>query len=207
MILKVLLFFVMATSAQAQDERFYRKIFTGELFEEKVQELPYKIRVKSKIYKIDLNRDGVPEGIITENRDGIDYLRIVTNFGIELFKYKLHTKGLDSKLFKIQLKTLSSDVDALVLHYYEGLTDYTEFEASARVYFVTIEKRDLSQIKAFKGPHFFHEKEKMKNQYWNRNYTVNVIDYNSDGIKEIGVSFNRINRIYFYLGKGKWQSI
>src|SRR5690606_9250003 len=64
----------------AQDERFYRKIFTGELkgTEETIQD--YKVRAQSPVYKIDLNRDGIEEGLIAENIDGVDYLRIVTRF-------------------------------------------------------------------------------------------------------------------------------
>lgn len=203
----LLLVALIINCAYGQDERFYRKIFTGELFEAKKNSDSAKIRMKSDVYMIDLNHDGIKEGLVTEIRDGVDYLRIVNNLGAELYRLKLSTKGNASRLYKIQVKTISDRVDALILHFYEGYTDYIDFEATARLYFITIEDRDFQKIYSFTGPHFFHEKEKIKNQYWQRKYSVNIVDYNKDGRKEVGTSFNSINRIYFYLGKGNWKKL
>jgi hypothetical protein len=208
--LQVALLFVvvsMGNSVYAQDERFYRKIFTGELFDVEQEKPIYKVVAMSPLYKIDLNRDGVEEGIIIEKKDGMDFLTIIDRFGRPWFNQMLDTMGGRSKIYKIQLKSISKTTDALIVHFYEGHTNATIFEATARLYFVTIDKRDLRTLRMFKGPHMWHEKEMVADKYWNRYYSVNVKDYNGDGRREISVSYNKISRIYFYLEDGRWKKI
>ena len=193
----------------AQDERFYRKIFTGNLRPSKSQISQmndFKNVISSSIYKVDLNRDGVDEGIILEKKDGNDYIKIVDNIGRSWFEYRLETLGTESKVYKIMLKSLTKDSDVLIVHFYEGAIESSVFEASARLYFISIDKRDLKSLKIFKGPHYWHEKE-VGYKYWNRFYNVNVFDYNKDGRKEISVNYNKIARIYFYLGYGRWKRL
>ncbi len=203
---RYLLIFLLTVSTlvSAQDERFYRRIFTNELVDKPSAAEDYKIVVKSPIYQINIDSDKELEGIRVIKKDGLDFIEILSEFGERLFEAKLVGIGKESSLFKIQLKGISKDTNTLILHFYEGKIDSTKFEASARLYFLTYKKNNLKKINMFKGPHFFHEKEKVNEQYWNRRFSVNTIDYNKDGVKEISISYNKINRVYFYLESGTW---
>ena len=190
----------------AQDERYYRKIFTGELQDKTKEVFQYKVVVKTPRYEIDLNQDGSFESIRVEKKDGFDFFIIYDEFGREIFNKRLPAIGAKSRLLKVGLKGINKDVNALILHFYEGAIDATKFEAMAKLFFVTFDKKDLKKISFQDGPHFFHEKVK-GDQYLNRRYSVNVIDYNGDGSREISVSYNKISRIYFYTKTGVWKKL
>lgn len=192
--------------AHAQDERFFRKIFTDELRPDK-KKATYKIEVATPNYEIDLNRDGVPESIKVEKRDGIDFFVIQNASGRTLSELKLNAKGVNSVLYKAQLKTLNSNTDALVLYFDEGHSGTSVFQSTARIYMATIDGRDLKKVSFNKGPAFYYEKESPVNHYSRRYYNVSVYDFNKDGTKEVAISYNNIQRIYFYLGKGRWQAL
>ena len=204
-------FFIIALSffsvvCHAQDERYYRKIFTGELTE-KTKELPsYKVSVKSARYEIDLNQDKIMESIRVEKRDGRDFFFIYNEFGVELFSRSLPGIGGGSRLIKVDLKSISKDTNALILHFYEGAINASKFEAMAKLYFISINKKNLKKMGFFKGPHFFYESQK-DSSYINRRYTVNAYDYNKDGIRELSINYNKIARIYFYTETGEWKQI
>lgn len=191
-----LLFFIF--SAISQDERYYRKFFTGELIDKSKNTEKYKVTVESPRYEVDLNQDKAMESIRVQKRDGIDFFIIYDQNGYQIFNKKLNSIGLKSKLVKVELKSISPSVNTLILHFYEGAINSTKFESMASLYFVTINKRNIRKIHFSDGPHFFHEKE-VGEKYLNRRYTVNTIDYNKDGIREISISYNKIQRIYFYL--------
>lgn len=203
----ILILFVASNFALGQDEQFYRRIFTNELINKPSALIEYKLVVKSPVYQINLDRDKFPEGIRIEKRDGLDFIVVLSRFGEKVFESKLLGIGNKSRIFKIQLKTISKDTNALIIHFYEGKIDSTKFESTARLYFLTFPKNDYKKMVLFKGPHFFHEKEKVGEQYWNRRFSVNTIDYNHDGVKEISISYKKINRVYFYLSKGLWTKI
>ena len=194
-------------STLAQDERYYRRIYSNELNEAPTTPTKYKVIVKSPSYRVDLNRDGIDEVIRTAKRDGNDYFTITDHFGRVLLEKKLSTIGSGSVVYRVQLKTISPTTDALVIHFYEGMIASTRFEAQARLYFVTIPNRQLKKMHFFQGPHFFHESEKLFDKYFVRRFSVNTVDYNEDGIKEISISYNNINRIYFYVADGVWKRI
>lgn len=198
---------LLSLSGFAQDERFYRKIYSGELSAEKKEKSQHKLIYDSSPYNIDLNRDKIDEQIITSNRDGVDFIVIKDILGNILFESDLSTIGYKSKISKISFKTISESTDVLILHFYEGFIQTSSFEATARLYFLSIDNRDLRTMKLFKGPHFWHEKETQNNIYMNRNYSVNVLDYNGDGRKEISINYNNIARIYFYLNEGRWKRL
>ena len=203
----ILILFVASNFALGQDEQFYRRIFTNELINKPSALIEYKLVVKSPVYQINLDQDKFPEGIRIEKRDGLDFIVVLSRFGEKVFESKLLGIGNKSRIFKIQLKTISKDTNALIIHFYEGKIDSTKFESTARLYFLTFPKNDYKKMVLFKGPHFFHEKEKVSEQYWNRRFSVNTIDYNNDGVKEISISYKKINRVYFYLSKGLWTKI
>lgn len=207
---KVLIFFLIALcqAGFAQDERFYRGIFFGT--EENKPQADFKYEVRSPDYMIDLDRDGVVDSFQTVKKDGVDYIRIRDANGMTRFEANLDAKGKNSLIFKAQLKRISSQADALILHYYEGDTLDAVFEGSARLYILTIRDRDLRKIHITKGPYFWTERESASDhyhKYWNRRYTVNTLDYNHDGINEISISFNKIHRIMRYEGFGNWSNL
>lgn len=199
--------FLFSYNSLAQDERYYRKIFTDELVFKPQEVVDYKVEVETPTYQIDLNGDHFKEGIRVEKKDGIDFIKIYDKYGRKLFEKKLDSIGFQSKLFKIQLRSITKDVNALILHFYEGKIESTKFESSARIFFISFMKSKLEEMHFYKGPHFFHEKEKVDNQYWSRRYSVNTIDYNNDGINEISISYNKISRIFFYIGEGIWRRL
>lgn len=201
-----LLLCMLSSVIQAQDERFFRQMYTGELANSKKVPFSYKIEASSDKYVIDLNRDNKKDSFQTIKRDGIDFFRINDEYGKSVFEAKLETKGFESKIFRASLKTISKDIDVILLHFYEGHTKNSVFEGSARLYVVTIRKRDLSSATLDVGPYFWTEKAGVASKYWARRYSVNTVDLNQDGYKEIVVSFNNIDRILYYSKKGIWAS-
>lgn len=199
---------LMASSLTfAQDERYFRRIYSNELNEKPSTAEKFKIIVKSPAYRIDLNRDGFEEIIRTAKRDGNDYFTIADHFGRVLLEKKLSTIGSGSVVYRVQLKTISPNTDALVVHFYEGMIESTRFEAQARLYFITIPNRELNKMHFFQGPHFFHESEKLFDKYFVRRFSVNTVDYNNDGTKELSVSYNNINRVFLYVAEGVWKRL
>lgn len=193
-------------SAMAQDERFYRQIFTDELHEAPKKKA-YKVSVKTPAYLFDLNRDGTREKILAIKRDGEDFFQLRDSYGQKIFEAKLEVKGGEARLYKIQFKQLSEEADILILYYDEGNSGINVFQSSARVYFAVIENRNLKEIYFKKGPAFYYEKETLDISYARRFYRVNSRDYNGDGVKEISVAFNKTQRIYFYQGRGMWKTL
>lgn len=204
------LFFVLlcvfCAGVQAQDERFYRNMFNGILKKPKPP-TPYKIKVFSPKYMLDLDRDGIEDSFQTIKKDGVDFIRLNNAYGELQFEAQLDTKGGNSSIFKANFMKVNDKVDVLVLHFYEGHTQSATFEGSARLYFVTIVNRRLDKASLTKGPFFWSERERAAGKYWNRRYTVNLVDYNKDGQKEISVSYNRISRVYYYIANGVWRDI
>jgi len=197
--------FIMSFNSFTQDERYYRKIFTDELINRPEEVVDFKVEVESPTYQIDLNGDHFNESIRVEKKDGLDFIKVFDKFGRKILEKRLESIGFKSHLFKIQLRSITKDVNALILHFYEGKIESTKFESTARIYFISFLKSKLEEMHVYKGPHFFHEKEKVDSQYWSRRYSVNTIDYNNDGINEISISYNKISRIFFYVGEGVWR--
>ncbi|MBG59325.1 MAG: hypothetical protein CME67_02980 [Halobacteriovoraceae bacterium] len=202
----VVIFIFLSLNASAQDERFFRKIFTNELNLESPKPAA-KVEVSSPLYMVDINRDGIKEGLVTHKKDGQDYFQIKDKYGVLKFSEKLKAKGLDSSIYKVELKTVNSKTDLLLIHFYEGYSGVFDYKATARLYFVVIEDRDLDKVYSYKGPAIFLEREKVGNQYNLRKYHVNVLDYNKDGHNEVSVTYNNIQRLFFYKTKGLWQAL
>lgn len=203
--MRILVFLLtLQAAAYAQDERFFRRIFTDELRPKKKEEA-YKVRVSTADYLVDINRDGIEEKLAAVKKDGVDFFQVKDNKGRVRFEFKVSPKGVNSSLFKIQLKSISPTADALILHFDEGESGTVLFQKTARLYIVSIEGRDLDKLVATKGPSFFYEKAKPVEQYSRRYYNVSVVDFNKDGVREVAVAYNKIQRIYFYRGNGKWD--
>lgn len=204
------IFFLFLGKVHGQDERYYRHILSGELpnFSETNGEAVFhQFNVKGPSYKLDLDGDKIEESLQPQKRDGVDWIEIRDHSERIIFAQKLLAMGSESVLYKIKLVQISPKVKALILFLDEGKTQGRGFESTARIYLVSYENNDLSTMKMIKGPHFFHEKEAQRDQYFRRKYMVNVYDVDNDGVREIVVQFNHIQRILKYAQKGEWTRI
>jgi hypothetical protein len=205
----ILIFVLCILSFQAfsQDERYYRSLFSGKIFDINKDDFKYKVAVESPKYMLDLDRDGIMDSIQAMKKDGVDFFRINGPHGRQLFIDKLVTKGKGSKIYKVQFTNIKAGVDALIVHFYEGDNDAAIFEGSARIYIYTILQNNLLKISKMRGPFFWMEKERAAGKYFNRRYSVNIVDYNNDGVKEISTSFNKIHRVLMYTQAGIWKKL
>lgn len=208
--LLLFLFVLSAGPLWGQDERFFRQMFSGELpsLHEVIKEdTQRRYDVLGPNYRVDLNGDGMEETLQPQKRDGVDWLEIRDTSQRKIFEAKLLAMGGDSALYKIKLVSLSPKVRALILFLDEGKTEGRRFESTARIFVLSFENNDLNTLKLVRGPHFFQEKEAQRDQYFRREYQVNVVDLDNDGVKEISVQFNHIQRILKYLGNGEWERL
>lgn len=201
--------FALPWNSWSQDERYFRQLFSGELAREgeseKVQK-KYSYFVHTPYYALDLNRDGVNEQVVFVKKDNEDWLEVLDHEKKKIFSYQFENKGFDSELFKIELKTLGPSTNVLLLHYYEGVSRYINFQGTARIYAVTIDNKDLATMKGFKGSSFFDEVKSFKGHYHKRNYEVYLEDLNKDSVKELVIKHNLTSNVFIYKGQGKWQT-
>jgi hypothetical protein len=211
MVLHRIIFFILTSISWpilAQDERYFRQIFSGDLPKIGEKSLPLNeplMTVRGSGYRVDLNGDGLEEIIEPQKRDGVDWIEIKNSSHHKIFEAKLFAMGGASVLYKIRLVDLSPRVRALILFLDEGVTKGKRFESTARFYVISFEDNNLTKMTLAQGPHFFHEKEGQRDMYWRRDYNVNIYDIDNDGLKEIAVQYNRIQRIMKYKGLGEWE--
>ena len=206
--LTLLCILLITFSSHAQDERYYRQILNGDLpkFTQKMGEVfEHQFNVQGASYQIDLNGDGVEEIIQPQKRDGVDWIEIRSMSQTKIFEGKLPAIGSSSSLYKIKLAYLSPSVKVLVLFLDEGYSLGLKFESVARIFLLSFENNDLNSLKLTMGPHHFHEKEGQRNQYWRRDYFVEIRDVNNDNVRDIVVQYNHIQRIMIYKGFGEWS--
>lgn len=199
---------LISVSSWGQDERYYRKIFSGELpksDEVILDNNRAQFNVTGPSYRLDLNRDGIEEIIQTQKRDGVDWIEIQNSSQSTIFESELLAMGAESHIYKMKLVNLSKTAKALVVFLDEGFTKGRKFESTGRFFVVTFDNNDLSKMWIEQGPHFFHEKESQREQYWRRDYNVNIYDVDGDGTREIAVMFNHIQRYMRYQGHGEWK--
>ncbi len=206
-ILSLAMMALFVNPVRAQDERFWRKLLSGELTEEvvKTPEEP-KWVFASPVYHLDMNSDGKEESIQVMKRDGMDWLDITGHDGTQLLQAKIWAMGSGSGIYRLRLLDLSKTVRAMVIFLYEGKTESRKLESSARLYFLTFENKDLTTMKVAAGPRYWHEYEGVREQYWRRLYSLNIKDYDGDGTKDINVEFNHMQSIWMYQGQGLWKS-
>lgn len=202
-----LLFSIVVEKVVAQDERYYRDLFLkrDDQLDAK-KETVYDIRARTPLYQFDLNGDGIKEGIVFEKAGGESNLHIYSHTKKLLRKYSFDVKGKNAGIYKIQLKRLSPISRVMIVHFFEGAQNYTEYNATARLYFISLDKGKLSTLKMFKGPVIWHEFRDGRLNYHRRKYEVGVSDLNSDGFKEILVKFSNLSRVYFYDKGGNWKT-
>jgi len=203
--LYIVIFLFLAFDSFSQDEIEFKKMITRRI-NKPLSEFPDKLHsLKTVIF--DLNRDGETDKIQLIKKNGLDYIRILDEKDNNVFEKELQTKGVESKIYKARFVTLSNKVNCLVLYFYEGNRQTHLFEGAARVYFLTIENKDLKKMYLFQGGHYFHEKLEFKDKYFLKEFTVNIKDLNKDGIKEVSLKYNKMSRTYMYLGKGSWNKL
>ncbi len=205
-----LLFLLLVGPLRAQDERYYRQILGGGLpkQDERVEEASVtQFNVSGAAYYFDLNQDKLEEVIRPQKRDGVDWLEISHSSGTKIFEAKLQAMGAESSIYKIKVVNISQTVRAAIIFLDEGYTKGRKFESTARIFVLSFENNDLSKMVLTEGPHHFHEKEAQRDQYWRRDLMVNVYDIDGDGIREITVQYNSIQRIMKYKGNGEWKRI
>ncbi|MDO9183733.1 MAG: hypothetical protein Q7U04_15065 [Bacteriovorax sp.] len=196
-----------------QDERYFRQIFSGDLVPKaqvQTEEKKYSYFIHTPYYALDLNHDGIPEEIVFVKKDSEDWIEIFEVKNGEkkkIFSYRFETKGFNSELFKIELKRLSAKTTVILMHYYEGISLYTEMQATSRIYVGTIDNDDLKTLSVMKGPSFFEEHKSLKGHYHIRNYQVYLQDLNNDQAKELVVKYRLMSQVFFYNGDGKWSGL
>ncbi|NOT79761.1 MAG: hypothetical protein HOP07_12275 [Bacteriovoracaceae bacterium] len=197
----------MSWSINAQDERYLRQIFSGELNKEKeIAARKYSYVIHTPYYALDLNGNNLFEYIVFVKKDSEDWIEILDENKLKIFSYQFEAKGFDSELYRVELKRLGPQVSILLLYYYEGISRYLNFQGTSRVYAITIDNQDLKTLKAFKGTVYFDETKNMKGHYHKRNYQVFLEDLNNDSVKELIIKYRRMTDVFLYKGEGKWQT-
>lgn len=198
--------------AHAQDERYFRQLFTGEAAKTETfnDEKKYIHTFKSPAYRLDLNQDNVPEEIVFSKKDGEDWLEIyyINGQGVKdkLLSYRFENNGYESELFRLELKKISAKTTLILFHYFEGISHFSQFQSSARVYVASIDNNNLKTISMFKGPSVFEELKTLRAHFRLRNYKVYLEDFNNDGVKELVFKFNLNTNVFIYGGDGKWMT-
>jgi hypothetical protein len=205
----LILFLIYSATLHAQDERFFRKMFSGEL-RDKVQEYvrtrPH-FQLASDFYQFDIDNDGRVESFVSEKRDGQEWLNIHDYKKNIIYRAQLDTVGLNSWLYKISIRNISNQTRVFILYFYEGSTEYLEFKAHSRLYFLTIDNKNIKSLSLQKGPIIFDETETFKKNYHLRSYKLNLVDYNNDGVNEIVLKYHLNSWVYIYKYPGKWIEI
>jgi hypothetical protein len=208
--MRILFIFILIfiQPAFSQDERYFRELFSGELTQEKRKvQKTYKWMANSPIYEIDLGSNKYPESLVIEKKDGEDWIHIHDDKKNRIFSFHFDVNGKDSLVYRISKKRISNITDLLIIYYYEGNTDYRNFSGSVRLYFLTVDNRDLSTISVHKGPVYWDEREVPGGKYSQKKFGVELIDFNHDGIMEIAIGAKYLSRVYFYKSKGKWVGV
>ncbi len=165
------------------------------------------INITSSFYEIDLDEDGIKESFTSTNLDGIDAFQIYNKNQSKIFESKFQTKGPKSRLYRMELRRLSSVTKVMILYYFEGVTNYLTLKNPGYLYFVTIDRNDLSTLKMSKGPMFWLEHKDIDDTYSQRKFDVDIYDFNKDGVKEVRAKYHQISSVFMYQGQGVWQGI
>ena len=201
-VLGVILLHLLTGIVRAEDERS----FVGA--SSMLPLSPKKVKFEHPFpkYLLDLNGDGKKEQIHFINRDGLDWMHIVDFRGNSIYRYVFRASGLDATPYKMRFRNLGPTSKVLVIHYYEGYTDYLKFMGTARLHFLTFEKNDLKTLRMHRGPGVFYEHFEKGNSYRQRTHKVDIVDWNRDGLRDIVVGYGgfRIRDIFLYRGQGNW---
>jgi hypothetical protein len=98
------IFFLTSDILWAQDERYFRKMFSGDLVKKELPQEVQKVHFKvvGNSYLIDLDQDKIEEVIEPQKRDGVDWIEVKNSSGRKLFEGKIFAAGSGSYLYKIK---------------------------------------------------------------------------------------------------------
>jgi len=181
-----------ATKLRAQDERQLKKMLKPKA---KLMKAPKSI-LSTPSYQIDLNQNGDLEEIKIEKRDNIDYVVLKKNNGDLLFETKLAASGVGAFVSKIQLVTVANQINCLLIYFHQGKSTGRVFEAFSRLTFITFHIKQFNHFVASSGPIYQHEKEKIKDQYWYRYFTVKLVDLDGNLVKDVLMENLGITKLY-----------
>lgn len=200
------LLLLISFNGLAQDEKAFRDLlfYNDREILKKSYKQNYHYKVRSNKHSFDMTGDYVSESIFTAKRDGEDWIHIEDSKGNEVFRHQLDPLGPLSRLFKIQMRKIDNKSKVILLHFFEGVTRYINFRGTTRVYFLTIDDNDLSTFSLFKGPTIWDEYRTYKDHYHQRSYQISMMDFDSDGKREVSFFHRRMSRVYIYKGKGEW---
>ena len=120
---QIILVFFLISPVQAQDERYFRQILSGEL-PQNIQEAPSPLvsqfNVNGPSYRFDLNEDNNEEIIETQKRDGVDWIEIRTSSQNKIFQTQLPVMGAESYIYKMKIVHLSTKLKAIIVFVDEG---------------------------------------------------------------------------------------
>lgn len=207
-----ILFLLLPRAVHAQDERFFRQLFSGDLLENTAKDQTERDKktfwysAHTPFYELDLNRDTIPERFVFLKKDNEDWLDIFDSVKKKIFSYRFENMGINSGLYRIEKKRLSPETDVLLLYYYVGYTQFMNTDSSAQLYLLTIDNKDLKTIHVLKGPSYFEERRNRRGHYHQRRYVVEMLRLNDDRIKEIIVKHRGMSEVLVYAGKGKWKT-
>lgn len=203
-----LLGFLPFSVLMAQDELYLRELFSGGLGSAPTaRSLPsYNefYSVFSDLIQIDLNNNGRREMIAFEKSDGRDFLLFFDHQRKVLAKFELTPKGIDSHVLRMSKRQLNEQTDVFLIFYDEGRSSYRRTRQTHRLYFVTIDNRDLKTISFAKGSSLSESVETRMQGDWERFYHIELRDLNKNGTNELIVSHGRQTDIYHYAGSGRW---
>lgn len=208
----ILLGLILPLAVQAQDERFFRQIFHGDLIENAPKDQTEKDKktfwysAHTPFYQLDLNQDTIPERVVFVKKDNEDWLDIFDSVKKKIFSYRFENMGINSGLYRIEKRQLSPTTDVLLLYYYVGYTQYMNTDSSAQLYLLTIDNRDLKTIHVLKGPSYFEERKNRRGHYHQRKYDIEMLRLNNDSTSEIIVKHRGMSEVLVYAGNGKWKT-
>lgn len=198
-----------STTSYAQDERLFRKMFSSSINQkkEKGKDISlYKLHINSKYYELDMNGDGLNDGLVFEKKDGEDWIHIYKEFFTKVKSVRLLANGIKSRIYRIKVLNISKSSRLILLYYYEGVSKYISLLGTSRIYMMTIDDRNFDTISVYRGPAIWKEYDNARGFYNQKNYKISLFDYNSDGVKELTVKYGNSAYIYRYFGNGKWKS-
>jgi hypothetical protein len=176
-------------NAAAQDERVLRYLLRKKQFKE-----------KSLIDKTHFR-------LSMESNDGINYFVIRNHRNFPIFREAFLTQALGGIVHRVRLVQVSNNTKLLIVYYFEGKTEYLDFQATGRLYFISWPDNDLKKIKMTRGPHYWQEFKDYRGHYFNKRYQVYLKDFNQDGIKEVSVRLGTVSRVYHLLGNNTWGTL
>lgn len=206
----ILSLFLITLFCNAQDERLFRDMITGELTKDRQQEAKstYKYKVRTDRYRVDLDEDGRSESFFVSKKDGEDWIQFFNYADSEIFRYRFDTLGPLSRVFKVNIRKISKTKRACLIYFYEGANSYLEFKGTTRLYVLTFDIKKMNRtITMFKGPNVWLEWKGFKGNYHQRKSEVTLVDFDDDGTREIAVRYNLITRVYRLRSDNHWQEI